>query len=407
MSNPRERALREAVARRRGDLIDLAAELVRHPSTLGAEEEAQCVVAAALDAAGFLVERVCVDAEAALQDPSAGYPLLSYEGRTSVVGTMRGSGGGRSLHLSGHIDVVPVERMEDWSLDPWAGTVSDGKLWGRGAGDMKGGLAAYLTAAAAVAEVCTDLRGDLRFSSVIEEECGGNGMWSVLRAGHSANATLIGEATGLTLGRAGIGVVWAKLVARHASGHAEFAGRDGPFDDLCRAVGALRTLEAETNELSESTVFAEISDWPYGMTIGRIDGGVWTSSAPAELTAHVRFGFGPSIDPADVQARMVHAIAEATPRVEVTFEGFRARAYVHDDSGALVELLAAAHQRVLGSVPEPRAFTATTDARFVQDPCLCYGPVAANLHGTDEWVDIESLERTAAVVAVFAADWLS
>ena len=81
---------------------------------------------------------------------------------------------------------------------------------------MKGGLAAYLVAAAVVLEVLDDRRGDLVVSSVIEEECGGNGMWSVLRAGHGADGTLIGEPTGLLLAHAGTGVVWARLSARGA-----------------------------------------------------------------------------------------------------------------------------------------------------------------------------------------------
>ncbi len=151
-----------------------------------------------------------------LLTPHAGYPPLSYDGRSSVVGVRRGKGGGRSLHLSGHVDVVPVDPDAPWSHDPWSGEIADGRIWGRGAGDMKGGLAAYLVAAEAVAEVCGDARGDLLFSSVIEEECGGNGLWAVLRAGYTADATLIGEPTGLDIVHAGTGVVWARLTARGA-----------------------------------------------------------------------------------------------------------------------------------------------------------------------------------------------
>ena len=245
MTRELERALRAAVARRRDALFELAAELVRRPSLLGSEEPAQRHVADWLGRAGFAVERVEPDAEAALADPYAGYPSLSYEGRSSVVGTSPGAGGGTSLHLSGHIDVVPVERPEQWTHDPWGGEIAEGRLWGRGAGDMKGGLAAYLVAAAAVREVLDDRRGDLVVSSVIEEECGGNGMWSVLRAGHGADGTLIGEPTGLLLAHAGTGVVWARLSAQGPSGHAAFAGRDGPFDELCRAVAAMRRIEAD------------------------------------------------------------------------------------------------------------------------------------------------------------------
>lgn len=406
MSGERERELRDAVARRREELFELAAELVRRPSILGGEEPAQRHVAAWLESAGFVVERIQPDAEAALADPYAGYPALSYEGRSSVVGTAPGAGGGKSLHLSGHVDVVPVERPEEWTYDPWAGTIADGRLWGRGAGDMKGGLAAYLLAAAVVLDVCPERRGDLVVSSVIEEECGGNGMWSVLRAGHRADATLIGEPTGLSLAHAGTGVVWARLSARGATGHAAYSGREGPFDKLCRAVGALRELEAEANTPPRDAVFAAESNWPYGVTIGRIEGGVWTASSPAELVARARIGIGLDVEPSDVQRRILERIGEAAPDVEVFFEAFRARAYCHETTGPLPELLMDAHRRVLDAEPRTMAFTATTDARQVEGPCLCYGPTASNLHGRDEWVDLESLEQTATVVALAAADWL-
>ncbi|HZT15640.1 MAG TPA: M20/M25/M40 family metallo-hydrolase [Gaiellaceae bacterium] len=403
----RARELRSAVERRRDELIELVRALVGCDSVLGEEEPAQALVEEQLRAIGFEVERVQPDAEAALADPEAGYPYLSYEGRTSVVGRLPGSGGGRSLHLSGHVDVVPVERPDLWAHAPWSGELAHGRIWGRGAGDMKGGLAAYLVAAAAVAEVCDDRRGDLLFSSVIEEECGGNGMWSVLQAGFEGDAVLIGESTGLCLAHAATGVVWARLSARGAAGHAMLAGGDGPFDSLGRAVAGLRRVEAELNEPVRDPVFAAVRDRPYGMTVGRIEGGVWTASTPHELAAHVRFGFGREVTPAEVQERMRSAVAEAAPDVEVRFEAFRAHAHSHPTEGPLVDALSAAHREVVGTEPELAALTGTVDARYVRAPCLCYGPEAGGLHGTDEWVDVETLMQTAAVVALTADRWTS
>jgi len=379
------------------ELPGLVAELVRERTTLGDEEGGQRVVAARLEAAGFEVVRVEPDAAAALADPAAGYPPLPYAGRSSVVGVRRGTGGGRSLHLTGHIDVVPVDPDAPWEHDPWGGEVADGRIWGRGAGDMKGGLAAYLVAAEAVA--AAGHAGDLIFSSVIEEECGGNGMWSVLRAGHSADATLVGEPSGLDVVHAGTGVVWARLVARGTAGHAGWTGGDGPFDALARAVAAIRRLEAEQNAAPDDSVFRAVSSWPYGMTVGRIGGGVWTSSAPAALQVQVRFGLGPALAPAEAQRRIEAAVAEAAPGVEVTWEAFRAPAYswpTDTDFASLVAGTAGASFK---------AFTATTDARYVEG-ALCYGPVVGNLHGADEWVDVASLETLARVVAQIAARWL-
>jgi acetylornithine deacetylase len=386
-----EDAVLAAVERRSDELLELAVELVRVPSTLGNEEPAQRLVEAYLQANGFAVSRVTPDAEAAVADEFAGYPPLAYDGRNSVVGTRRGSG--RRLHLSGHVDVVPVDEPERWTHDPWGGAVAGGRLWGRGAGDMKGGLAAYLVAAAALAVVVEG--ADLVVSSVIEEECGGNGMWSVVRAGHSADATLLGEPTGLQLGHRGVGVVWARLEARGDGGHAMASGPDGAFDQLARAVEALRALEAELNE--------PVEGWPYGLNVGQLEGGVWPSSLPARLSARVRVGFGPELAPVDAHRLIRERVGDG---VEVTFEGFRARAYEHAHDGPIGLALRSAHRRLLGTEPAPLAFTATTDARFVDGDCLCFGPEAGNLHGVDEWVDVESLLRTASVVGLAAASFL-
>ena len=403
----REATIRAAIADRRDELTGLVSALVQQQSTLGHEEGALQIIADRLTSTGFTVVRIEADTEAALADPYAGYPQLSYDGRSSVVGRRPGLGEGQSLHLSGHVDVVPIDDADPWTHNPWEGVVSDGKIWGRGAGDMKGGLAAYLIAAEVVAQSCPELRGDLVFSSVIEEECSGNGMWSVLRAGHGAAATLIGEPTNLDLIHAGTGVVWARLAARGRSGHSAYRGGDGPFDELARAIAALRRLESTANTPPRDAVFAAVSDWPYGMTVGQISGGVWTSSAPALLEARVRFGFGLDVEPLDMQRRIVDTVAAAAPAVEVSFEAFRARAYCHETRGPLPELLGEVHASVLGTGIRTSAFTATTDARYVDGPCFCYGPIASGFHGSDEWVDIESLESVAAVVALTAARWLA
>ncbi|MET0939331.1 MAG: M20/M25/M40 family metallo-hydrolase, partial [Gaiellaceae bacterium] len=113
-----------------------------------------------------------------------------------------------------------------------------------------------------------------------------------------------------------------------------------------------------------------------------------------------RFGFGRDLEPAEVQTRMRAAVEDSSPEVEIAFDGFRARAYAHPTNGPLVDAVSAAHRTASRSEPEFMAFTATTDARYVEGPCLCYGPIAGNLHGTDEWVDVESLVQTATVAAL-------
>jgi acetylornithine deacetylase len=393
-------ALREFIDARVDDLHHLAARLVREQSVLGAEEGAQRVVEERLQRLGFVVERIQPDEEEARADPLAGLPILPYEGRTSVAARLPGSGGGRSLHLNGHVDVVPVESPERWAHDPWGAEIADGRMWGRGAGDMKAGIAAYLVGVEALLETQAPLRGDLLFTTVIEEESGGNGMWSVVRAGYRADGTLIGEPTDLRVHLNGVGVIWARLTARSEGAHAAVASEHRqPVDQILHAAQGLRALEATLNE--------GLDGHPYNLNLGEITGGVWPSSVPAEVILRCRLGFGPELEPADAQTLLRRAVESSAPGVEVEFEGFRCRAYEHQADEPLVQLVGACHADVHGQGEPPgrKLSTATTDARYVEGPCCCYGPVAGNLHGIDEWVDLASMRATALTVALVASRW--
>lgn len=414
--HPTQARLRRAVAARRGELVELTRALVRERSLLGQEEGAQRVVAERLLALGFDVRRVAIEPpveESA--ETTWGYPPGSYEGRTCVGARMQGTHGGRSLHLSGHVDVVPVECPERWQHDPWGAEVEGGRLWGRGGGDMKGGLAAYLIGVAAYLEACGPPRGELVFSSVIEEECTGNGMKAVLAAGYDAEATMIGEPSALQLMHAGVGVIWVRLRARGAGAHVAFASGASSAERLLGALAGLRALEHRLNLRPEvadggpagdvDAVFFEAHERPFRLNLGTLEGGLWPSSEPAQAQARLRLGFGLGLAPAAVQRLVREAVAEAAPDVEVCFEGFRAPAYCDELGHELAGALLGAHTRLHGTPPARQALAATTDARSVRGPCVCYGPIAGAIHGSDEWVDVDSLEAVAAAVALTIADW--
>jgi acetylornithine deacetylase len=362
-------------------------------------------VADYLKAAGFTVERVAVADDIADKDLSAGYPPLSYDGRTCVAARVTGHAGGRSMHLSGHVDVVPAEREDRWTTGPWAGAIRDGRIYGRGAGDMKGGLAAYLIAAAAFLEVVGQPAGDLLFSSVIEEECTGNGMKAVLAAGYEADATLIGEPSGLQLQHAGVGVVWARLTARSSGAHPAFSSGSSVTRSMLAAVHALEDLEAVLNAHGTDRFFHEAFEQPYRLNVGAIHGGAWPSSEPVEMIARVRLGFGRDLSPATAQRLIASRLAEVAPDVDVDFEGFRADAYVDDLDHPLAAAVIEAHETIHGTVPSRRVLAGTTDARSVKGPCLCYGPSAGSIHGVDEWVDLASAHAVARCVALVLGRW--
>jgi acetylornithine deacetylase len=405
------RRLREAVASRREELIELTVELVRERSLLGEEAGAQRVIAERLAGLGFDVERIAIEAPVGDGDGTWGYPPLDYGGRDCVGARIGGEGRGPSLHLSGHVDVVPVDTPAGWSRDPWAGEIAGGRIWGRGAGDMKAGLAAYLVGAAAFLEVCGVPAGELLFSSVIEEECTGNGMKAVIDAGYEADGTLIGEPSELRLMHAGVGVIWARLTARGGGAHPAFPSGASSAEQILLALSALHELEADLNARDAAAqidqVFFDAHERPFRLNIGTLAGGQWPSSEPALSEARVRLGFGRSLSPTAAQELLAGAVRAAAPGVDVRFEGFRAVAYCDDLDHELAASLSAAHSHLYGAAPLAQVLAATTDARSVAGPCVCYGPIAGAIHGSDEWVEIDSIERVAASIALTIAAFTS
>lgn len=403
--------LRSAVAARREELIELTGALVRERSLTGEEEGAQRLIAQRLADLGFEVARVTVDPPGLQEQTTWGYPPLDYAGRTCVAGRIAGCRGGRSLHLSGHVDVVPVEAAEDWQHDPWGGELAAGRVWGRGAGDMKAGLAAYLIGAAAFLEVCGPPAGDLLFSSVIEEECTGNGMKAVLAAGYDADATLIGEPSALALLHAGAGVIWARMTAHSGGAHPGFSTGGSSSGAILRALESVRELERRLNEPpapgDPDELFFAAHEHPFRLNVGTLSGGVWPSSEPARAQARVRLGFGLGYTPEQAQQLLAAAVHAAAPEVHLAFEGFRAPAYCDALDHDLAAALSRAHELIHGGPPTRQVLPATTDARSVAGPCVCYGPLAGDIHGTDEWVDVDSAQAVAAALAITIAGWQS
>jgi len=165
---------------------------------VGREHEAQGVVEQELKRLGFEVERLPIP-DGIATDPLAGVPQLSYDGRFDVIGRSA-AGQGPSLLLNGHIDVVPAEQPDRWASPPFEPRRDGDRLYGRGAGDMKGGLAMAVLALDALRATAPDaIAGPLTFVSVIEEECTGNGTLAAARAGVLADAVILPEPTGLEL----------------------------------------------------------------------------------------------------------------------------------------------------------------------------------------------------------------
>jgi acetylornithine deacetylase len=406
-------AVRAAVAAQAAWMEELLVDLVHAPTTLGHEDDGQERMAMAWRDCGL--DPVDVPLRRARLEGARGASPFSWdvEDKRSVVATWEPEArrdGARSLILNGHVDVVPADAPQLWTSPPFVARRDGDWLYGRGAGDMKAGLAAMTGAVRGLREAGLELAAPVQLQSVVEEECTGHGALACLLDGHRADACVITEPHPDHLTIAQVGVLWFHVDVTGIPAHAAYADRDGfnAIEAAGTVLAALRALEAELN-VDPPAPYAG-HPHPINLNPGVIAGGDWTSTVPAACTLSCRLACYPGDDPDALAARVEAAVAGAADgfQARVRYDGFRCEGCAVDRDEPIVGALSDAYARVFGQRPELRATTATTDARhFVREgiPAVCFGPRGERIHGIDERVSLQSMHETAAVLALFIRDW--
>jgi acetylornithine deacetylase len=411
--HPATRTLWEAIERRRDELIETVADLVRFPSVLGKEAGVQGYVAEHLRGSGQQVESWDLD-DAIKQQPNAGESNVPFPGRPNVTGKRAGAGGGRSLILNGHVDVVSAEPVSAWQYDPWAAEIVGGRMYGRGAYDMKSGVALNLFLSRLLNDLNIPLRGDLTIHSVIEEECTGNGALAAsLR--DRADACIVTEPHFGDYTRAHLGVMWFRVRVEGKSAHAGHAWQGvNAIVKMAPIVLALRDLDNALNEHVHP--LWEGVTHPINLNVGVIEGGDWPSTVPGECRLHCRTSFFPDMSKEELRARIVAAVEQAAREDEwlrehppvVTFDGFQTDGVILASNEPFLQVLKTASETVTGKSFEGRIATAVNDMRyyiFQGVPSTCFGAAGANAHAADEWLDLTSMAPAAKALAKFIVDW--
>jgi acetylornithine deacetylase len=416
-------SLRAAVQARSAWMEDMLREIVEFASYSGHEREVQAAIRTRLDGLGFRTVEIAVELDRLKQHPGYSRPVPGNHGGANILGTlMPRTTRGRSLIVSGHVDVVPTGPAELWSAAPFRTHVKDGWFHGRGAGDMKGGLVAALAGLLALRDLGFAPAAPFHFNTVVEEECTGNGALATVewlkRHAIRVDCMLDPEPSGETIQTAQLGVAWMQITL---TGHPAHAGTKqlglNAIEAGIHVWSRLRALEAAWNAPGRRhRAFAE-NDHPINFNLGKIQGGEWTSSVPTTCRLDVRFGFFPGTDPQvakDEVAQVVRAAVselKPAPRCEIAFDGFHAEGCEVDPDVEALRVLARVHAAAHGAPVGYRATTATTDVRhfflYGDVPSTCYGPVARNVHSLDEAVSLESMRRVAEVYALFIAEWCS
>jgi acetylornithine deacetylase len=415
---PEDRALLEAIAARAGWMTDTLAALIRARSVLHEEEAGQEVIRAVLDELGLRPVDIPMDPEALRAHPSHSPFDWDVAGKRNVVATWSpgDQDHGRSLILNGHIDVVSPEPTGAWTRDPFGAETQDGWMYGRGAADMKCGLAAILGAVAGLRDLGLTPHAPVHLQSVVEEECTGNGTLACVLAGYTADAAVIAEPFGAAITTSQVGVIWFGVKIEGVSGHAAESGNAvNAIEKSLTVIRSLRVLEEELNAAPPPPY--DRFTHPINLNVGKIHGGDWPSTVPGECTTWYRVALYPGMAVRDLQDRIEAIVAEAAaddPAIfahppEVLYGGFACAGYEIVDSAPLVTSLGNAFTRQAGEPPALVATTGTTDARVFglagEIPAVCFGPYAEQAHGVDERVYLPSVVQTAQVLGLFIRDW--
>lgn len=327
-------------------------------------------------------------------------------GRPSIVGALRGSGGGKSIMFNGHIDTVSLTSYEK---DPLSGHLGmkDGKqaVFGRGSLDMKGGLAAALAAMASIKASGQIPRGDIIVAAVCDEEDASQGTQDIIAAGWRADAAVVAEPTMQAIATAHKGFVWVEVnilgVAAHGSDPT--AGEDA----ILHAGGYLRALEQYQAQLPVDDLLGQAS-----MHCGLIRGGQEPSSYPGKCTITLEFRTIPAQTEESILKDMkdlLQSVAFENPRFKyeephVTMS--RPTTKLASDH-PLVEKAVACASNVLGRNPTVQSVPFWCDAALLGAagiPSIVFGPSGAGLHSKEEWVEVESLNQMERIYRYLALD---
>jgi succinyl-diaminopimelate desuccinylase len=364
------------------DPVALAADLIRRPSVTPADAGAIGVLEGALEPLGFECHRLRFEAPGTA-------PIENLYAKLA-------KGEGRHFCFAGHTDVVPPGPREDWSDDPFAGKIADGRLHGRGAADMKGAIAAF----AAAADRFSSRRGR-GFQGVIsmlitgdEESVAVNGTKPVLEwmkdRGEKLDACLVGEPTNPTtlgemakIGRRGS--LTGRLTVYGTQGHVAYPQlAENPVHRLARMIAVL------TEPLDEGTPHFP----PSSLQFTTVDvGNPTTNLIPGAAYATFNVRFNDTYNPKSLETELRQRLDLAGARYDLKID-CSGPAFV-TPPGPLAEMVSVAVQEITGRQPELSTTGGTSDARFIKDfcPVIEFGLAGATMHKVDENVPVADIEK--------------
>jgi acetylornithine deacetylase len=398
------------------EIVKALQELIRFPSTAGNEKQAQMYYASLLKELSMEVDVYEPDVEEIKKNFFVVTDRTDFKESPNVAGVLKGKGGGRSIILCGHVDVVPSGT--GWKYDPWRAESVNGKIYGRGAVDMKAGNIANVMALKAILQNNIRLKGDVIIESVVEEEKGSLGALGAILRGYKADGAIIPEPTDRNIYAATIGATWFRIKIKGRAAHAcaAYTGINA-IEKCIPIIQRMCQLEKDRSKQIKDPLYEHIPI-PFCINIGKIQGGNWPSTVPQEAVIEGRFGFSPDETLDDVLHMLKETINEVAAEdewlrdhvPEVELFGTSWYGAKMDIDFPLVQYIKQNGEKIYGEEVKILGAPFCTDGamftRFGDTPSVTFGPGYIQMaHENDEYVEIDEVIKATKIIAASILDW--
>ena len=412
---------------RKEEIIEFVRSLVRIPTVntppTGNELPGQCFMEQSCRMAGLEVHTLNPSDSKGFGTSDIFLGDRNYKDRNNVIGTWKGTGKGKSLLISGHMDVAPEEPLPWNKCNPFEPAIIEGRIYGRGSADMKGGLAAAFMSVKLLKESGWSPAGDVLIESVVDEEfAGGNGTIASRLAGFNADFAINAEPTGLILYPACVGAVILKISVKGRAGM-PYTGEEicNPAYSIVKIVDILRKYEKYRNEHEPVHESWKSAPQKRSIIITKLKAGetkehgqlsipidawvevvIQTFPGESEESAMSKF-----LEYLNDNAKDIPELLSNEPVIEKEYWYIEPAECSPENEGvkALKQSIASVTGGLMKTMGAPFSCDLAAFQKYGSTPAVLFGPAGGNLHAPDEWVDIESIITATKVYAQMIINW--
>lgn len=411
--------IKKSIEKHQNNYIQFLKKMINEPSVTKNELGIQTLIANRLKEKGLEVDKWIPEYHELIKSEFFNSNRDSYEDSPNVVGVLKGNGGGKSVILNGHVDVVPAGDVSKWRHDPYSGEIIDGKMYGRGTTDMKGGNMAALIALETIIDLGIELKGDIIFESVIEEETGGAGTLAAIQRGYRADVAIIPEPSEMRIFPQQQGSLWFEVTVQGISAHGgtRYEGVSA-IEKGWTVFQEILDLEKRRNKRLKDDPLYKDNPIPIPINIGQFNGGYFPSAVAEKATLQGRYGIAPGETISEAKSEFIKCLKNLDEKdewfnkypVSVEWGGIHLPPGGCDADHPMLDILKQKFKQVENREATIVGSTWGTDGGLLTQaggiPSIVFGPGTTSMaHFTDEYVEIEKIIKTAEIIALAIIEW--